>query len=712
MKKLIFVFLLFPALVLANNSVTVTQYDGDKDCNYIIDVNGIAKIADVNEEPDAVYETGIDVKRAVAFGQSDILIFANDEKIYSFNTIIKRLRELDRPDELTVEMESTLTEAQAIDMFGVGAVQHDGFENRIYIIDANGITKIRDIGQEAEKVYETGIDVRSAVAFGQSDIALFAKDDSVFSFHTITKTLRPLPRPEELTVEMESTLTVKQAVKFFGTPQPEFGILNYSVLGLYLVSLLGMGFYFSKSEKSTKDFFLGGKRIPAWAAGLSLFGTNLSAITFMAIPAKVYATNWHYFTGNITILIIAAPVGVLLFIPFFCKLNITTAYEYLEKRFNIVARLCGSFMYAVMHLLKMGIVLLLPALALSTVTGMNVNTTILVMGVLCTVYTVLGGIKAVIWTDVLQVIVLLIGAVVCIVIIIFDLGENFIDMTGAAFAQGKFSPGQLGWDLTAPTLFVVLLGTSAQWIGSGDQNSVQRYLTTRNVKEAQKSLWISAFVSVPAAFLFFTIGTLLYMYYGKNPANLNAGMDNDTILPWFILQQLPAGVSGVIIAGIFAAAMSSLDSSMNGIASAIVTDTTRFKPSIPEDTRLVLARVCTCAVGIVGTVIALILAAGGFKSLFDALSIIASPFGGCLGGLFMLGAISKRANGTGAILGVITGFIVTYYVQFGTPLHFILYVPIAAFSTLGTGYIFSLLTGGNQKDITGLALGTKVKKGE
>ena len=711
MKKIILVFLLLPTLAFANDSVIVTQYDGDKDCNYIIDASGIAKIVDVNEEPDRVYKTGIDVKRAFAFGQSDILIFTNDAKIYSFNTIIKKLRELERPPQLTIEMDSTLTEAQAIDIFGASVAQHDGFENRIYIVDANGITKIRDVGQEPEKVYETGIDVKRGIAFGQADIAIFTKDGTIYSFNTIIKVLRPLERPADLTAEMESTLTAKQAVELFGNPKPDFGILNYSILGIYLAALVGMGFYFSKSEKSTEDFFLGGRRIPAWAAGLSIFGTSLSAITFMALPAKVYATNWFYFLNNMGVIIVAAPITAIIFIPFFSRLKITTAYEYLEMRFSLAVRLFGSFVFIIMQLLRMGVVLYLPAIALSTVTGIDVTTTILLMGVLSTVYTVMGGIKAVIWTDVLQVIVLLFGAILCVIIIIFDMGSSFVDLTGAAFAQGKFSLGDMRIDFTAATVIVVLFAIPANFTGYvSDQTVVQRYLTTRDEKQAKKSLWVSAWMTVPASLIFFSLGTVLFIFYSNNPGSLDLGMKTDSVFPLFILHELPAGVSGLLIAGVFAASMSSLDSSMNSAATAIVTDfILRFKPSFPEHRRLPLARILTIILGVFGTVTALVLASGNIKSIWDSISMIISPFGGALGGLFLLGAVTKRGNAIGGLCGIICGVGTFFIIQLKTPVHFLLYTSIAVAVTFVAGYIISVLTGGNKKDITGLALGTMVK---
>ena len=196
-----------------------------------------------------------------------------------------------------------------------------------------------------------------------------------------------------------------------------FGYINYAVLAAYLTLLVVMGFYFARREKTTDDFFLAGRRIPWWAAGLSIFGTQLSAITYLAMPARAYATDWTLLILNIGIFAIA-PVVIYLYLPFFRRLNITTAYEYLEKRFHVSIRMFGSLSFILFQLGRMGIVILLPALALSAVTGFNIFICIALIGILSTIYTVLGGIEAVIWTDVLQALVLIGGAFVALAIII------------------------------------------------------------------------------------------------------------------------------------------------------------------------------------------------------------------------------------------------------------------------------------------------------
>ena len=259
---------------------------------------------------------------------------------------------------------------------------------------------------------------------------------SVLTYHTITDTWAKVDSiPVAAPVTTNAVLWNEAVIISSGEVSPgvrttrvleleskqnmAFGWLNFSVVGIYLLLLVVVGIFFSKRENTTDDYFKAGGRIPWWAAGLSIFGTQLSAITFMAIPAKTYATDWGYFFFQMSIVLVA-PIIIYKFLPFFRRLNITTAYEYLETRFNIATRLIGSLMFTVLQFGRIGIVLFLPSLAISVVTGVDISTCIVVMGVLSIIYTVLGGIEAVIWTDVIQVVVLLAGALVCLIIMPFE----------------------------------------------------------------------------------------------------------------------------------------------------------------------------------------------------------------------------------------------------------------------------------------------------
>ena len=488
-----------------------------------------------------------------------------------------------------------------------------------------------------------------------------------------------------------------------------FGWLNYAVIAAYLIILVGLGVYFSRNENSTDDYFKAGGRVPWWAAGLSIFGTQLSAITFMAIPAKTYATDWSYFMHNMTIIMVA-PVIVLVFLPFYRRLNITTAYQYLEMRFNLVARLIGSFMLIVFQFGRIGIVLFLPSIALSVVTGIDVSVCILVMGVLSIIYTVLGGIEAVVWTDVVQVIVLLGGALLCLFLIPLRLEGGWGDLISTATNDHKFHIFDFRFDWTSATFWVVLFGgLGANLISYGsDQVVVQRYLTTKDEKSAANSIWISAIMTVPASIIFFGLGTALYVFYQEQPQLLDVTLENsDAIFPHFIVAELPQGVAGLLIAGIFAAAMSSLDSSMNSVATVITTDFyQRFRPESDERTRLKIAKWATGIVGVSGTIFALFMATWDIKSLWDQLNTFIGLFAGGLGGLFLLGICTKRANGTGAVIGLVVSGLVQFTVSEYTNIHFLLYTATGMVSCFVIGYVASIITGGPQKNIEGLTIHT------
>jgi len=495
-------------------------------------------------------------------------------------------------------------------------------------------------------------------------------------------------------------------------PAAPFGWINYTVLAVYLAALVCMGVHFSRRERTTEDFFKASGRVPWWAAGMSIFGTQLSAITFMSIPAKTFATDWRRLTGNVCILIVA-PLIVAVMLPFYRRLNVTTAYEYLEKRFNVVARLLGSVMFILFQFGRIGIVLFLPSIALSVVTGIDVRLCILVMGVLSVVYTVLGGIEAVIWTDVLQVVVLLGGALLSVVLILLSLDSPVIDLLDVGAKAGKFRTFDFRFDFTDMTFWVVLIGgLAANFISYGtDQTVIQRYLTTRDERSAGRSIWTNALLSMPASLLFFFLGTALFALFRARPELANPTLANaDAVFPWYIVTQLPAGVAGLLIAGVFAAAMSSLDSSMNSVATAVVTDFyRRFRPDASDGSALRTARWATVAVGAAGTLFALMMAGWQIKSLWDQFSKVLGLFSGGLGGLFLLGVFTRRAHGVGAVIGLLLSGAVTLVVQQFTPVSFLLYGACGLGASFGGGYLASLLIPIKARPTEGLTVYTLAK---
>ena len=351
-----------------------------------------------------------------------------------------------------------------------------------------------------------------------------------------------------------------------------FGIVNYLTLAAYLSLIIWMGWYFSKRNTSSDDYFLGGKRVPWWAAGLSIYATMLSAITYLSQPALAFSFDWQAYLGYFGILIMA-PVVIAFYLPFYRKLNITTAYEYLEKRFDLATRMFGSISFVLFQLARMGIVVYLPALALSTVIGMDIYVAIVLMGILAIIYTVLGGIEAVIWTDVLQVAVLILGLIAGMTFVIIEMND-FSGIISTAVHDDKLRMFDWRFSTTEIVTWSMFIGSIALNIApyTTDQAVVQRYLTTPSEQEAKKSIWLSGLLAVPAGLLIFGMGTFLYVYFKGHPELINIGMENDRIFPLFIANQLPAGVAGLVIAGIFSASMSSLDSSMHSVSTVVTVD--------------------------------------------------------------------------------------------------------------------------------------------
>lgn len=470
----------------------------------------------------------------------------------------------------------------------------------------------------------------------------------------------------------------------------DFGWQNWATLVIYLCLMLLIGLYYSKKNDSTSDYFVAGGRIPWWAAGLSIYGTQLSAITFMAIPAIVYATDWRLALGSLMIFGIV-PIIVRFYLPVYRRANITTAYEYLERRFNVHVRIIGSSTFVLLQLARMGIVLYLPSVAISSVTGIDITTCILVMGVVSTFYTVLGGIEAVIWTDVLQVVVLLGGAIGCIVVAVSSIDGGINEVIRIGMDYDKFKMFDWRWDYTELVMWVAVLGFFFLNLISytSDQVVIQRYLTVKDEKSAALSLWTNGIIVLPAIFVFFGLGTTLFVYYLTHPAEVSSA-NPDEILPYFIVAKLPLGLAGLVISGIFAASMSSLDSSMNSISTVYVVDFhKRIWPGLSDSKYLKMARWLTVITGAFGTMVALFIASSDVGFIFDFFQTTLGIIGGSLAGVFVLAIFTKQTHAKGAIAGVVAGAVLTLLVKYLTEINGYLYGAIGVVSCVVVGWLVS-----------------------
>jgi len=456
------------------------------------------------------------------------------------------------------------------------------------------------------------------------------------------------------------------------SPAPQravFGVVEWGVLVSYLAALVVIGVACAGGERTTADFFLGGSRIPWWAAGLSIFGTTLSAITFLSIPARAYATDWSMILLNAGIVLVA-PLVVGWYLPAFRAAGLTTAYELLERRFGLSLRLFGAASFCLFQVGRMGIVILLPAMAIAAVTDIPVARAIVAMGVLATLYTALGGIEAVIWTDVLQVIVLLGGATVALVTALAGIDGGPARGWELAAAADKFTVAHWSWQASGDAVWVILLGavfSNALVPYTADQSVIQRYLTTPDERQAARAIWTNALVSIPATLLFFALGTAIWCFYATRPAEVPVLAAPAELVPWFATTQLPTGLGGLVVAGIFAAAMSSLDSSMHAVSTVITTDVVqRFHPAGSDAGRLRIARGLVVLLGAIGTAMALWMATVQVPHLWDLFVTLMGLLGGPLAGVFFLAVFTRRVQASHAWVGVGAASAAVAALTFGT----------------------------------------------
>jgi solute:Na+ symporter, SSS family len=471
-----------------------------------------------------------------------------------------------------------------------------------------------------------------------------------------------------------------------------FGVLNYATLAVYLLAVFGVGLFAAGEVVNTNQFFRAGQSIPWWAAGLSIFATMLSSITFMSIPAQGFSVGWNLFVSSIYVLL--TPLIVYVYVPFFRRLDVTSAYQYLELRFNVAVRLFASMQFILFQLGRIAVVLFLPSLALSTVAGINLSVSVVAVGVLCVFYTMFGGMKAVIWTDVVQAIILLGGAIAAMAAIIWKVPGGVGQIFSVANeGQKLLHTLSWTWDTSIATAWTIMIGSlfTNLFSYSASQDVVQRYLTTKDEKTAGRAIWVNAILSPVAQAIFFCIGTGLFAFYFTYPHELNPRIANDSIFPFFVVNELPAGVAGLIIAAVFAASQSTISSSLNSLATAVVTDFyRRFQPNASDKSALKLARYTTLLAGLIGIALALLLAkAENIRSLWELFLAVLSLFGGSVSGLFVLGMFTTRANGFGAIVGAMASMAIVMLMFFSGVL-FWWYSVVGVLACLAVGYLVSL----------------------
>ncbi len=431
------------------------------------------------------------------------------------------------------------------------------------------------------------------------------------------------------------------------------------------IVVFGASFYFR--SRSADAFTSGGGNLPSWVVGMSIFATFVSSISFLALPGNAYQTNWNGFVFSLSIPI-AVFFAVKFFVPLYRSINSVSAYSFLEKRFGPWARIYASACYLLTQLARMGSILYLLALPMNALFGWDIRLIIVVTGALVMFYSMMGGIQAVVWTDAIQGLVLISGAVVCSLVLLFSMPEGPAQTFAIAREYDKLSLGSFAFNFSESTFWVILIyGLFINLQNYGiDQNYVQRYMTTKTEKEAKFSTWMGGLLYVPVSLLFFFIGTALFAYYKVHPELLPdelAAIDMaDRVFPYFIVNGLPVGVTGLLIAAIFAAGMSTISTSLNSTATIILTDYyQKYTKNVSDKSSMMVLYASSLIIGIIGIVAAL--AMTQVKSALDAWWALSSIFSGGMLGLFLLGLISRKARNVDAAIGVIVGVLLICWVS-------------------------------------------------
>jgi len=488
-----------------------------------------------------------------------------------------------------------------------------------------------------------------------------------------------------------------------------FSTIDYLVLLAYLAGITVFGVTFRKSQRTVKDYFLGDKNTSWIVISLSIVATETSTLTLIGVPALAFANYARPEQGgNFTYLqvvlgyIVARVVISLLFIPAYFRGNLLTAYELLKNRFGVQAKNFAASLFLVMRALAEGVRVFAASLVLSAVLSSSIPGlphlwlwSIVIVGVLTLIYTFEGGIAAVIWTDLIQLIIYIGGSLLAAWELVHLIPGGWSTIASEAAAAGKFQFVSFKFDLSVPfTFWAGLLGGTFLTMASHgtDQLLVQRLLTCRNKRESQKALILSGFVVFFQFALFLTIGVMLYVYYKFYPLTTKLA-SNDEIFPAFIVQRLPHGISGLVIAAIFAAAMSNLSGSLNSLSSSTVMDFYKplLRPRASDEDLLKLSRWLTAGWGFV--LIGIAILARSWGSVFVTGLTIASLVYGPMLGAFLLGVLTKRANQLGVMagMGFSLVFMLVIRIEFAAAVAWTWYVLFGTIICFVTGYAVSLL---------------------
>ena len=446
----------------------------------------------------------------------------------------------------------------------------------------------------------------------------------------------------------------------------QLGAVDTSILIIYGLILVGMGIYFFRKTKTSEQFMVAGRGIPAWAAGLAVMSAYTSSISYIAVPGKAFDSNWH----PLIFALAAIPVAWFVtkyVVPYYRKKKIISVYGYLEEKIGAWASIYASLSFVLFMIGRTAVILYLSSLLLSSFIAVDIRILIVVIGIVTIIYTLMGGMEAVIWTDVMQSVIMIGGIIFIAILLTKDVFARPDYLIQHAFDARKFSLGETALSLNSRTIWVMIIYGVSENIRNliADQNYTQKYCSVPDEKKAKRSVWIAMLIYLPLTALFLYIGTTLFAFYsGPDHVLGEAITKGDQVFPHFIATQLPVGVKGLIIAAILAASMSTIDSALNCSATVLFVDYYKkyFKPTASESTSVNFLRLTTVVWGIAGIAVSLLLI--NAQSALDIWWIIAGIFGGGILGLFLLGVFNVKITQTQGIISVIFSILIIIWGSF------------------------------------------------
>jgi SSS family solute:Na+ symporter len=456
--------------------------------------------------------------------------------------------------------------------------------------------------------------------------------------------------------------------------QGTLGYVDIAILVLYGCIVIGMGVYYTRKSQTAEQFMVAGRTIPAWAAGLAVMSTYTSSISYIATPGMAFDSNWHPIIFSLCIIPVAW-LACRFAVPYYRKMRLISVYSFLEERLGAWGRVYAAVSFLLYMVGRVAVILYLVGLLLGTFVSWNIAALIVIIGLVTVIYTLLGGMEAVIWTDVVQSAIMIAGVLFCAVFLSLRVLSGPGPLIAAAVQQGKFSFGSLKLSLSSQqllsnrTIWVMIIYGITENLRNllADQNYVQKYCSVPTERQAKRSIWIAMLIYIPLTAVFLYIGTALFAFYSQGGELAQAGItkgDGDKVFPYFIATQVPPVFKGLIIAAILAAAMSTVDSALNCSATVLLLDFCKryFRPGIGERASVFFLRTATVAWGTLGTGFAILMIKA--KSALNVWWQISGIFGGGILGLFILSLLNIRLRLWQGLVSIAASIVVITWATF------------------------------------------------